>query len=138
MRIAVLGTGTVGRAIAGRLVGLGHDVVVGTRDPAATLARTEPDRQGTPPYRQWQEQHPDVRLVASADAGAHAELLVNATAGAASVDALTAAGAGEREGLVVMDVANPLVFTDDGPALSVANTDSLAETLQRPSRERAW
>jgi predicted dinucleotide-binding enzyme len=53
MRISVLGTGTVGRTLAGRLVELGHDVVVGTRDPAETLARTEPDRQGTPPYAQW-------------------------------------------------------------------------------------
>ena len=32
---------------------------------------------------------------------------------------------------MVLDVANPLVFTAAGPALSVANTDSLAETLQR-------
>jgi 8-hydroxy-5-deazaflavin:NADPH oxidoreductase len=131
VRISVLGTGSVGRALAGRLAGLGHDVVVGTRDPAATLARTEPDVQGTPPYTRWQEQHSDVRLVPLPEAGAHAELLVNATAGAASADALTAAGVGERDGLVVLDVANPLVFTADGPALSVANTDSLAETLQR-------
>jgi predicted dinucleotide-binding enzyme len=131
MRIAVLGTGTVGRALAGRLAGLGHDVVIGTRDPAATLARTEPDAQGTPPYRRWQEQHPDVALVALPDAGAHAELVVNATAGTGSADALAAAGVGDRAGLVVMDVANPLVFTADGPALSVANTDSLAESLQR-------
>ena len=57
MRIAVLGTGMVGRALAGRLAELGHDVVVGTRDPAATMDRTEPDRAGTPPYREWQEQH---------------------------------------------------------------------------------
>jgi 8-hydroxy-5-deazaflavin:NADPH oxidoreductase len=131
MQIAVLGTGVVGRTLAGALAGHGHDVVVGTRDPAATLARAEPDRQGTPPYAQWQDQNPAVRLVTLADAGAHAELLVNATSGAASVDALTAAGVGERPGLVVMDVANPLEFTPDGLALSVANTDSLAETLQR-------
>ena len=48
MKIAVLGTGSVGRTIAGRLAELGHDVVIGTRDPAATLARTEPDRPLTP------------------------------------------------------------------------------------------
>jgi predicted dinucleotide-binding enzyme len=131
VKISVLGTGVVGRALAGRLAGLSHEVVVGTRDPDATLARTEPDRQGTPPYSQWQEQNPAVRLVSLADAGAHAELLINATAGAGSVDALTAAGVADRDGLVVLDVANPLVFSAEGPALSVANTDSLAETLQR-------
>jgi predicted dinucleotide-binding enzyme len=59
MRISVLGTGTVGRTLAGRLAELGHDVVIGTRDPAETLARTEPDRQGTAPYAQWQEQAGD-------------------------------------------------------------------------------
>jgi 8-hydroxy-5-deazaflavin:NADPH oxidoreductase len=56
---------------------------------------------------------------------------VNATAGVASADALTAAGVGGRDGLVVLDVSNPLTFTAAGPALAVANTDSLAEVLQR-------
>ena len=62
MRIAVLGTGVVGRTLAARLDGLGHDVVIGTRDPAATMARTEPGGFGTPPYPQWQAEHPGVRL----------------------------------------------------------------------------
>lgn len=131
MKIGVIGTGGVGRTLAGRLATLGHQVVIGTRDPATTLARTETDNQGNPPYAVWQEQNPDVALRPFADAGAHAELLVNATSGGASVDALTAAGIAERDGLVVVDVANPLEFTADGLALSVANTDSLAETLQR-------
>ena len=91
MKISVLGTGSVGRTLAGRLATLGHEVAVGTRDPAATLARTEPDDRGTPPYAQWQEQNRDVRLLSLADAGSHAELLVNATSGAASVEALAAA-----------------------------------------------
>jgi predicted dinucleotide-binding enzyme len=43
MRIAVMGTGPVGQALAGKLADLGPEVVVGTRDPEATLARTEPD-----------------------------------------------------------------------------------------------
>ena len=137
MRIAVLGTGMVGRALAGRFAELGHDVVVGTRDAAATLERTEPDRAGTPPYGQWQDQHPDVRLVPLPDAGAHAELLVNATAGTASVEALGAAGVGERPGLVVLDVANPLVFTPDGPALSVANTGSRAVAPPKNTANRS-
>jgi predicted dinucleotide-binding enzyme len=49
----------------------------------------------------------------------------------ASADALTAAGVGGRDGIVVLDVSNPLTFTAAGPALAVANTDSLAEVLQR-------
>jgi predicted dinucleotide-binding enzyme len=44
----------VGRAPAGRLAELGHDVVVGTRDVEETLARTDPDAMGNPPYAEWQ------------------------------------------------------------------------------------
>ena len=92
MRIAVLGTGVVGRTLAARLDGLGHDVVIGTRDPAATMARTEPGGFGTPPYPQWQADHPGVRLLSFAEAAAFAELLVNATSGGAAMAALVAAG----------------------------------------------
>src|SRR5688572_27837646 len=42
MRIGVLGTGDVGKALAGRFTELGHDVLVGTRDPDATRARSSP------------------------------------------------------------------------------------------------
>ena len=42
MRFGILGTGVVGKTIAVRLDGLGHDVMVGTRDPEETLSRTEP------------------------------------------------------------------------------------------------
>jgi predicted dinucleotide-binding enzyme len=132
VKISVMGTGMVGRALAGRLGEVGHEVVVGTRDPAALLARTEPDAMGTPPYAQWQEQHPEVGLVPAAEAGASAELLVNATAGTASVAALTGAGLADRPGLVVLDVANALVFgAGPAPTLAVANTDSLGEQIQR-------
>lgn len=93
MKIAVLGTGMVGRIRAARLAGLGHGVAIGTRDPDATLARTEPDGMGTPPYAQWGAEHPEVRLLAFPDAGAHAEVVLNATHGAVSLDALVAVGA---------------------------------------------
>ena len=63
MRIAVLGTGTVGRTLAGKCAELGHEVVIGTREPEATLARTEPDAMGNPPYSAWQAEHPDVRII---------------------------------------------------------------------------
>ena len=57
MKIAVLGTGTVGRTIAARLADLGHEVVIGTRDPEATRARTETDAMGTPPISAWLAEH---------------------------------------------------------------------------------
>ena len=88
MKIAVLGTGMVGRALARRLADLGHDVVIGTRDVEQTLARTEPGAMGTPPYAEWQKANSQVSLVSFPQAGAHAELVVNATAGASSLEAL--------------------------------------------------
>jgi predicted dinucleotide-binding enzyme len=50
MKIGVFGTSMVGQAISGKLVELGHDVMVGTRDVARTLARTEPHPYGFPPF----------------------------------------------------------------------------------------
>lgn len=132
MRIAVLGTGMVGQALAGRLAELGHDVVVGTRDVAATMARTEPDGMGNPPFPVWAQAHPDVRVVTLADAGAHAEVVVNATSGRAALEALGAAGAENLAGTVVVDVANPLDFSRGmPPTLFVKDDDSLGEQIQR-------
>jgi predicted dinucleotide-binding enzyme len=132
MRIAVPGTGVVGRTLAARLDGLGHDVVIGTRDPAATMARTEPGGFGTPPYPQWQAEHPSVRLLSFAEAAAFAELLVNATSGAAAMAALVAAGEAGLAGKVLIDVSNPLDFSRGmPPTLDPVNTDSLGEQIQR-------
>jgi predicted dinucleotide-binding enzyme len=132
MRIGVLGTGMVGQVLAAKLAEAGHEVVVGTRDPAATLARQEPDGYGNPPFSAWHDQHPDVKVGSFADAAAHAELVVNATAGAASLDALRLAGEANLSGKVLVDLANALDFSKGmPPSLLVANTDSLAERIQR-------
>jgi len=132
MRYAVLGTGVVGRTIAAKLGSLGHEVTVGTRDPQATLARTEPDGYGNPPISQWQAAHQQVPLQTFADAAAWAETIVNTTAGAGSLQALEAAGAANLAGKVLIDVANPLDFSAGmPPSLNPVNTDSLGEQIQR-------
>jgi len=132
MRISVLGTGSVGQAVAGRLAELGHDVTVGTRDIDATLTRTEPDAMGNPPYPVWAQAHPQVRLATFADAATSAELIINATSGATTMQALTAAGRDNLAGKVLLDIANPLDFSAGfPPTLFVKDTDSLAEQIQR-------
>ena len=103
MRIGVLGTGMVGRALSGKLAELGHDVKVGSR--------TAGDGN-----------------VTFADAAADAEIVFNCTNGAASLDALGAAG--DLAGKIVIDVANPLDFSGGGPALFTDTTDSLGERIQ--------
>ncbi len=131
MRIAVLGTGVVGQALAGRLADLGHDVTVGTRDVEATLARTAPDGMGNPPYSIWAATRPAVRLATFAEAAARAELLVNATSGTTSVAALEAAGTDNIADKVLIDIANPLDFSGGfPPTLFVKDTDSLGEQIQ--------
>jgi len=124
MRIAVLGTGMVGRALAGGLGELGHEVVVGTRDPATTSERAE--------YAEWLAAHPGVGLATLADAAEGSDVVVNAGSGSAALELLQAAGIDRLPGVIVLDVANPLDF-DAGfpPTLTVKDTDSLGEQVQR-------
>jgi predicted dinucleotide-binding enzyme len=132
VRFGILGTGVVGKTIAARLAGLGHEVMVGTRDPEETLSRTEPDRYGNPPFSAWQEEHPKVELGTFAEAAAHGEMVVNATAGALSLEALDMAGEENLHGKILIDISNPLDFSKGmPPTLSVSNTDSLGEQIQR-------
>ncbi len=132
MRIAVLGTGMVGQAVAARLADLGHHVTVGTRDPETTRRRTESDQMGNPGVGTWVEQHPSIGLATFADAARGAELVVNATNGAVSLDVLALAGADHLADKVLVDIANPLDFSQGfPPTLLVKDTDSLGEQIQR-------
>jgi len=121
MRVGVFGTGIVGRTVGTRLVQLGHDVAMGSRSAANETAREWASNQGG-----------RATTGTFANAAAHGELLVNATAGAASVAVLRSAGADKLAGKVLVDAANPLDFSAGmPPTLTVANTDSLAESIQR-------
>ncbi len=132
LKIGVLGTGAVGRAVGGRFTELGHDVVFGTRDVAKTMADTKPDYMGNPPFSVWIKAHPKAKLAPFAEAAAHGEVLVNATMGAASLKALGAAGERNLAGKVLIDISNPLDFSKGmPPSLIVCNTDSLGEQIQR-------
>jgi 8-hydroxy-5-deazaflavin:NADPH oxidoreductase len=132
MKVGVLGSGMVGRAIAAKTAEIGHGVVLGTRDPSATLARSEPDAMGTPPFAGWHGQHPGVRLSTFADAAGHGEIVFNATNGSAALEALALAGADALRGKTLVDISNPLDFSHGmPPSLFVSNTDSLGEQIQR-------
>lgn len=132
MRMGVLGTGSVGRALSSKLAELGHDVLIGTRDVDALLARTDTGYDRSPPFAEWLAGHPAVRVAPFAEAGPHGEMLWNATLGTGSVEALGAAGPDHLAGKIVVDVSNPLDFSRGmPPSLFVCNTDSLGEQIQR-------
>lgn len=131
MRIAVLGTGVVGRTLAGALAGLGHEVVMGTRDPQATFARSGPDALGAPPFSEWHAANQHIPLETFADAAAASGLVVNATKGARTLAVLGSAGSANLVRKVLVDVSNALDFSQGmPPVLNPVNTDSLAERIQ--------
>lgn len=132
MHIAVLGTATVGRTLAVGFAEHGHQVTIGTRSVAETLARTEADARGLAPYRTWQEDHPTVSLASFADAARGSDLVVNATGGMQTLAVFEQVGAANIKGKVVIDVSNPLDFSRGfPPTLDPVNTDSTGEQLQR-------
>jgi predicted dinucleotide-binding enzyme len=132
VRLGVLGTGVVGKTITAGLAGLEHEVMVGTRNPEATLSRTEPDQFGNPPFSDWQQEHPAVELGTFGEAAAYGEIVVNATSGVVSLEALKMAGEENLNGKILIDISNPLDFSQGmPPTLSVSNTDSLGEQIQR-------
>jgi len=120
MRIAVLGTGIVGRTIGTRLVGLGHEVMMGSRtadnvDAGAWVASAGAGASaGT-----------------FADAAAFGDLVFNCTAGAASLEALGRARSENLARKTLVDVANHLDFSQGVPPnVVVSPTDSLGEQIQ--------
>ncbi|MEA2058924.1 MAG: NAD(P)-binding domain-containing protein [Actinomycetota bacterium] len=132
MNIAVLGTGPVGQTLSAKLADLGHDVTIGTRDVDATMARTEPDTFGNPPFSVWRAEHDNIAVATMSEVAGDADLIVNATNGGGSVEALEQVGEENLAGKVVLDVSNPLDFSQGmPPSLLVSNTDSLGEQIQR-------
>ena len=132
MRIAVLGTGIVGRTHAARLAGKGHEVMIGTRDPKGTLERSDPDSMGNEPFAVWLRAHSEVRLGSFEEAASFGQLVIHATLGSASLVALDLAGATNLAGKILVDISNPLDFSGGmPPTLFVSNTDSLGEQIQR-------
>lgn len=120
MRIAVLGTGSVGRRIADGLLALGHEVTMGSRTVDSEA------------LREWLAAAGEGASGGTfADAASAAELAFNCTAGEASLEALAAAGEENLAGKVLVDVSNPLDFSQGmPPTLTVCNDDSLGERIQ--------
>ena len=134
MKIAIIGTGIVGKTIASKLVELNHDVMMGTRNVSDKLASTATDNYGNPPFGEWIKTKSKVKLGSFAEAAAFGELVVNATNGSNSITALILAGTKNLAGKVLIDISNPLDFSNGMPPSllpGLNNTNSLAEEIQR-------
>jgi len=122
----------VGQSIAEKLVQLGHKVMMGTRDKVATLAKSGKDAMGRPAFGEWIKNNSKIQFGTYSEASAFGEFLVNATSGTGSIEALKLAGENNLANKVLLDISNPLDFSKGmPPTLTVCNTDSLAEQIQR-------
>ena len=121
MKIGILGTGDVGKALGNGFITLGHDVKMGGREAnnekAAAWAKKAGSKASTGTF---------------AEAANFGELVVLATLGVANAEAIRAAGPEKFRGKVVIDATNPLDFSGDSPPkLVVGHTDSGGEQVQR-------
>ena len=131
MRIAVLGTGLVGQALAKKLADCDHKVTIATRSVADTRTRVTQGEEYAARLNAFLIANPAVKLVELADAAQSAEMIVNALPGHAALAGLNAAGGQNLAGKILIDVSNPLDFSDGyPPSLFVSNTSSLGEEIQ--------
>ena len=120
MKIGILGTGTVGRTLGTGLIGLGHSVMLGSRDAAK------------PGLVEWAAANGDSAQAGTfADAAAYGELLFLCTGWDGTQNALNLAGHHNFAGKILVDVTNPLDFSHGTPPRhAVAGTSSGGEMVQ--------
>lgn len=121
MKIGILGTGMVGEALADKLTQLGHQVKMAARTKGNEKALAWVKKAGK-----------NASEGSFTDAAEYGEMIFNCTAGAHSVYALKTAGEKNLNDKILVDVANAIDHSKGMPiVLTVANTDSLGEQIQR-------
>ena len=118
VKVGILGSGDVGKSFAKAFGALGHDVVIGSRSPEklSDFVGGEGDRVTSGTFE---------------DAARSGDLIVLATHGMATEEAISMAGKQNFDHKVVIDATNPLDFSGGAPRLAVGHTDSLGEQIQR-------
>ncbi len=120
MKIGILGSGDVAKALAGGFLKHGHEVTLGTRTPAKLA--------------EWIVKHPNARIGSFADAARFGELVVLAVKGTAATEVLRLTGDANFAGKPVIDVTNPIA---DAPPVNgvlkyyTSLDESQMERLQR-------
>ena len=120
MKITILGSGTVAKTLGAGLRRKGHEVMLGSSDPAKLA--------------DWAASSGGVRTGSFADAAAFGTLAILAVKGSAAVAVVQTAGPAALAGKTVIDANNPIA--DKPPVNGVLQfftgpNESLLETLQR-------
>lgn len=118
MRVGILGSGDVGKALAIGFAAEGHEVMIATRDTTSQKAKDL-------------EKELDVKVGNFSETAAYAELAVLCTAWVGTEEAIRLAGPEELATKVVVDATNPLDFSTGTPQLALGHTDSGGEQVQR-------
>src|SRR5688572_9010346 len=121
MDICILGTGVVGNTFGTKLIDLGHHVMMGSRSStnqkAADFVRNNGSRASHGTF---------------SEAAEFGEIIFNCTKGDATFEVLNSIGTEHMNGKILIDLSNPLDFSKGfPPILSVSNTDSLGEQIQK-------
>lgn len=127
MKIGVLGTGVVGQTIGSKLVHLGHEVMMGSRDPANPNAVAWANKENL--HKEATQKR--ALFGTFANAAEFGEIIFNCTLGSASLIALNQAGAENLKGKILLDLSNPIDYSTDLWSLTIYNDDSLGEQIQR-------
>jgi 8-hydroxy-5-deazaflavin:NADPH oxidoreductase len=120
MKIGVIGSGVVGQTLAAGLLKHGHEVEIGTRDPAK--------------LKEWSAKNRGIKVKSFAEVANFGEVVVLAVAGQVALEALKLVGPKALQGKTVIDATNPI---GGGPPVSgvlsffTTHTDSLMERLQK-------
>ena len=132
MKIGIFGTGSVGRTLTEKLTSLGNEVMIGTRNVANTLSKSESDILGTPPYKEWQTENPNIKLGTFAEVAEFGEIIILSTFGDATKNAIELAGKEKFASKIVIDMTNPLdVSNGIPPKFTGVLGNSLGEQIQR-------
>lgn len=127
MKIGIIGSGVVAQTLGAKLVELGHDVVLGTRDPK----KLDEKKNMAGSLNEWLTAVKNKAKVATfKEAAAHGELLINATHGQVSVEALKTAEADKVGAKVLIDTANELDFSKGFPLALASEERSVAGKIQ--------
>jgi 8-hydroxy-5-deazaflavin:NADPH oxidoreductase len=121
MKVGILGSGEVGRALGTAFARHGHAVTIGSGTP------------DKPELLEWKRATgPGAATASFADAARTGDLVALCCLGSAAETVLDLAGPAHLDGKVLIDVTNPLDLSHGmPPGLLVGMTDSLGERVQR-------